>query len=128
MFCTHAGCREVIPFDKAYCSKHIDLHKPKSNYKERLERDSQYIYFYKSKSWRNMSKLHRINHPICKRCYEERGIVKKVDVVDHIIEIKDDWNKRLDGTNLQSLCHSCHNFKTNEEKRKRSTPKSKGGM
>jgi 5-methylcytosine-specific restriction protein A len=39
--------------------------------------------------------------------------------VDHIVERSDDDSKRLNWDNLQSLCHSCHNIKTAEEKRKR---------
>ncbi|WP_257209511.1 HNH endonuclease [Bacillus toyonensis] len=29
-----------------------------------------------------------------------------------------DWSKRLELTNVQTLCHTCHNKKTKEEKRK----------
>jgi 5-methylcytosine-specific restriction protein A len=39
------------------------------------------------------------------------------DVVDHIIPIEVDWSKRLDKSNLQPLCHSCHAKKTADDVR-----------
>ncbi|PAE58568.1 HNH endonuclease, partial [Bacillus licheniformis] len=31
------------------------------------------------------------------------------DMVHHIVEVKQDWSKRLDLSNLESLCNACHN-------------------
>ena len=53
----------------------------------------------------------------------EIDITKPADVVDHVIELTDDWSKRLDPDNLQSLCHVCHNSKTRHERKKRRTNK-----
>jgi 5-methylcytosine-specific restriction endonuclease McrA len=50
--------------------------------------------------------------------------MRKGDVVDHIIELRDDFSKRLDVNNLQTLCYSCHNKKTKIEKAKREKRKS----
>ena len=44
-----------------------------------------------------------------------KGIVKKADLVDHIVPIREDWSKRLDSTNLQSLCYRCHREKTRKD-------------
>ncbi|TWK49239.1 hypothetical protein CHCC20347_1522 [Bacillus paralicheniformis] len=30
-------------------------------------------------------------------------------MVHHIVEVKQDWSKRLDLSNLESLCNACHN-------------------
>nr|WP_279388960.1 HNH endonuclease [Baia soyae] len=30
-------------------------------------------------------------------------------VLNHIVEVKEDWNKRLELSNLQSVCNACHN-------------------
>jgi len=53
------------------------------------------------------------SNPLCVEC-ESEGRTVVVDVVDHIVPIKQGGSKfGLD--NLQSLCHSCHNRKTYEE-------------
>ncbi|ELR66050.1 hypothetical protein C942_00492 [Photobacterium marinum] len=39
--------------------------------------------------------------------------------MDHVIEINDDYSKRLDWDNLKSLCYSCHSIKTHGEKKRR---------
>ncbi|MGX4764243.1 HNH endonuclease [Holzapfeliella sp. JNUCC 72] len=51
---------------------------------------------------------------MCRKCFAD-GIIRKADVVDHIIPLKVDWNRRLDPTNWQPLCHTCHNIKTRAE-------------
>lgn len=51
---------------------------------------------------------------MCENCLTH-GIIRKVDICDHIIPIKTDWSKRLDYNNLQSLCQYCHNAKTENE-------------
>lgn len=55
---------------------------------------------------------------LCQDCLKD-GKYTKADVVDHIVELKDDWSKRLDESNLIPLCHYHHNIKTIEEKKKR---------
>ncbi|UCN18389.1 HNH endonuclease [Limosilactobacillus reuteri] len=57
-------------------------------------------------------------HPLCVNC-EAHGIYRKGDLVDHIIELRDDWSKRLDTDNLQTLCYACHNRKTRQAKHRR---------
>ncbi|MEC2504384.1 HNH endonuclease, partial [Bacillus cereus] len=47
-----------------------------------------------------------------------KDIIKIGDVVDHIIPIRVDWSKRLEPSNLQTLCHACHNKKTKEDEKK----------
>lgn len=118
--CNHAGCREYVPFNETYCKKHVPKRKiyHSDTYAERIKRDGKYIKFYKSKQWENTSRIYRLNHPLCEDCLEEE-IIKKVDVVDHKIEIKDDWSKRLDRNNLRSLCHFHHNRKTRREQIRR---------
>ncbi|QBX24936.1 hypothetical protein Javan220_0032 [Streptococcus phage Javan220] len=36
-------------------------------------------------------------------------------MVDHIIPIKKDWNRRLDLDNLQASCKACNDAKANRE-------------
>lgn len=84
-----------------------------------MEKDGQYRKFYRSKLWQNLSFQYRLTHPICEECLK-LGLAVKADVVDHVIEIKDNWSKRLDESNLSSLCHHHHAIKTKRERMKRS--------
>jgi len=122
--CNHAGCSTLVDYNQTYCSKHKQEAKQNlyDNYEHRKEIGGKYFWFYKSKQWQRLSKLHRINNPMCEQCLKD-GIVRQADVVDHIIEIRDDWEKRYDEDNLQSLCHSCHWKKTKEEQEKRKAKK-----
>lgn len=55
--------------------------------------------------------------PLCRICLAN-GFVVSATEVDHIIPIKVKPNLRLVKSNLQSLCHSCHMQKTEEDKKK----------
>jgi 5-methylcytosine-specific restriction endonuclease McrA len=46
-------------------------------------------------------------------CLKE-GRYTTATIVDHIVPIRQ-GGARLDINNLQSLCHSCHTIKSNEE-------------
>ncbi|MCC4349797.1 HNH endonuclease [Limosilactobacillus reuteri] len=130
--CNHAGCGKLIPFDETYCHKH-EYKKPieyadqkerhqvnKAIYRKRMnsKHESKYLRFYKSKEWRKLSHHWLMINPLCEAC-KSHGIVRKGDVVDHIVELRDNFEKRLDEDNLQTLCYSCHNKKTKREKTKR---------
>lgn len=71
--------------------------------------------FYRTSKWRKLRAWWKQHNPLCVECIKE-GRVKEMDVVDHIIPIKQDGGK-FDHDNLQSLCHSCHNRKTANENR-----------
>jgi 5-methylcytosine-specific restriction enzyme A len=70
--------------------------------------------FYQSKLWRATRKRYIEINPLCRFC-EEKGIIKEAEVVDHIQPIEQGGAK-LDISNLQPLCHSCHNRKSNAER------------
>lgn len=97
--------------------KWIASSKKKTGYKK--QHQSENYDFYNSTAWRKLREMHIREHPICVWCLEE-GRVNGTDklIVDHIKEIKD-GGERLDGTNLQTLCLSHHNQKTNWAKAKR---------
>ncbi|UUV97987.1 HNH endonuclease signature motif containing protein [Vagococcus luciliae] len=124
--CNHASCTKLVDYDIRYCEKHEKVHST-NQYKDRMLKDEKYIKFYQSRQWRKASLLYRYKNPICEKC-ERSGKIVKADVVDHIIEIKDDFSKRLDESNFQSLCHACHNTKTNEVRLYRANnPSNHGG-
>lgn len=143
-FCNAAGCREIIPVGKRYCKKHEYIQaEVDSTYKRRRElagmTDEQrhqynkrvyrkrmatsakakhnYNRFYKSTAWRKLSHQTLLKRPVCVLCLAN-GIIKKADLVDHIVPIRADWSKRLDPENLQPLCYHCHIEKTREDRQK----------
>jgi 5-methylcytosine-specific restriction enzyme A len=105
---------------EGYCEQHKiepQQQKKEANKQyDRYKRDERSTKFYKSKAWRELRTLaYNRDNGLCLHCLRN-NIFKRADVVDHIVEIKDDWDKRLDISNLQSLCHGCHNRKTRGKK------------
>ncbi len=45
---------------------------------------------------------------LCQVCYRQ-GRVTPARTVHHIVHIKDNWGKRLDLDNLETICLECHN-------------------
>ena len=66
-------------------------------------------------AWDRLREAHLSDHPLCAHCLEEE-IVEVADDVDHIVPISVAPGRRLDPTNLQSLCRRHHNVKTAAER------------
>lgn len=88
----------------------------KESYKEYDKRvryskgNIKYSMFYKSKEWISISNYIRHKYyGLCVMCLIKYNELTPSDVVHHIEEIKENWNKRLDENNLIPLCHKCHN-------------------
>ncbi|WP_410169954.1 HNH endonuclease [Aeromonas caviae] len=115
--CSYPGCSVVSPTPR--CEKH-PYEKPKRTNIKRL--DFEYAadnsHIYNSQRWRNLRNAHIIKEPLCAHCLRYE-IITPAAVVDHVIEISDDPSRAFDPTNLQSLCASCHQVKTLEEKKRR---------
>jgi 5-methylcytosine-specific restriction protein A len=58
--------------------------------------------------WRRLRLMHLRAHPLC----VTPGCNHAAAHVDHIVSIDEAPERRLDPTNLQSLCASCHSKKT----------------
>ena len=117
--CGKSSCRVYIDYDERYCDRHKGLGDRQYNKAIRFNNENvEFTKFYQSPQWRKLSKQKRTHQPLCEHCLAA-GRIRIADVVDHIIELKDDWSLRLEWSNLQSLCHECHNTKTNLEKIKR---------
>lgn len=73
-------------------------------------------------NWDKLSKQYRAHvNGLCEEC-ARRGYAKVCDVVDHMIPVADDGEKRLSWNNLDALCHSHHNgFKRRIEEYARKT-------
>lgn len=75
----------------------------------RYEHDIKTNEFYHSSDWQSVRQLALTrDHYLCQVC-KRKGIIKQGNTVHHIVPIKDDWNKRLDLDNLETICMACHN-------------------
>ena len=57
--------------------------------------------------WRRLSERYRDNNPLCELCFMQ-GKTEPATSVHHVVSIEQDASRRLDATNLISVCESCH--------------------
>lgn len=79
------------------------------DYSQRADRQA----FYRSSDWKYIREYKLYKTPLCERC-ASNDIVNTATEVHHLLDIKDRPDLRLEITNLQSLCHECHNIITVE--------------
>jgi 5-methylcytosine-specific restriction protein A len=105
--CTHRGCPTLVEAGNGgLCPQH---QKKRHSYYDQTRSDKAHTAVYNKSAWKTARKA-ALQRDLgwCVICKE-----KPAELVDHIIEIKDGGCAYcLD--NLQSLCNSCHNIKTNE--------------
>lgn len=79
--------------------------------KTRWKYDRTAKAFYNSKIWIETSRQVLLeNDYICAMCGGE------ATMTDHIIPLKQDWERRLDRDNLQPSCKACNDAKARREK------------
>lgn len=90
-----------------------------------MERQSRNKRGYDN-NWYNLRGQHLSAFPLCVNPYNNPDCQKTASQVDHIVPFKSiDDPLRLDARNLQSLCISCHAFKTAQDqadKREKNKP------
>lgn len=115
-------CGAVTQYPNRYCDKcqKIVEKENKENQKtinkryDTNKRDNKYVQFYKSKEWRILKEKKLLaTQYMCEECQrlKEEDSTYRVCLateVHHIETLKDNWNKRLDYSNLKSLCHRHH--------------------
>ena len=104
--CSYPGCLKST--DAARCEKH-----PYDRQKDTRPNASERMY---TSEWAKASRRFRKMFPLCMAC-KIRGRVEPATCVDHIIPHKGDYGYFWDVENWQSLCWSCHNKKTQNERR-----------
>jgi 5-methylcytosine-specific restriction protein A len=109
--CRYPGCPNVS--DGAYCEKHRKAANREYN---AFTRDREAHTFYGSPEWRRLRKLKLRQTPYCEECYRQ-GRMTAARMCDHILPAREYPSRRLDVTNLQSLCLPCHRAKTNRERK-----------
>lgn len=77
--------------------------------------DNRFNSCYHSTAWKKARSTVKIrDNGLCKEYMNDKRITIGA-IVDLIILIREDWDKRLDLDNLQLLCLACHNKKTGKE-------------
>lgn len=109
--CHKIGCTNLTR--EKYCDDHKHLYQEETRqwnkYYDTYKRDQEAKAFYNSKEWQRMRRKALVrDRYLCQPCLRHKRITP-ADIVHHIVPIKDDWSKRLDINNLESICFSCHN-------------------
>lgn len=109
--CNQINCNNLTR--DSYCHIHQKEHQKRVKEQNKIykknRKDTKEQNFYNSKEWiktRNYI-LMRDNY-LCQLCFKE-GRIKPAEIVHHIEELKDAWDKRLEINNLISVCKNCHN-------------------
>lgn len=111
--CSKFGCGNLTI--TRYCKEHKQEYTNNNRYYDKYQRNKKHDRFYHSKAWEKVRDLIKIRDKgLCQHCLKEKRLVVGM-VVDHIIPLSIDWNRRLDEDNLQLLCDGCHNKKTKED-------------
>lgn len=79
--------------------------------RERIDRTAEY-----DSRWRKFSHEYRLRNPFCVECLKVGAYNSQHIHVDHIIPLEQAPERKYDGSNLQSLCRTCHSKKTAKEK------------
>lgn len=70
---------------------------------------------YVSTRWRKLRDAYIREHPLCEACARDGHTAAARDV-DHIVPLSIAPERAFDESNLQALCRSCHNAKTQAER------------
>ena len=111
--CRGKNCKNLVPMNGKYCpecAKGVAIEKQEKNKRyDHKVRDPKLVKFYHSSEWQRIRNAALIrDNRLCQECLEH-NVIKSAEIVHHIIEIKDDWSKRLQLDNCESVCKSCHN-------------------
>ena len=68
---------------------------------------AEYQHLYNRASWKRLREWQLKRAPLCAFCLD-RGTTELASVADHIKAHKGDVRLFFNGTNLQSLCKTCH--------------------
>uniref|UniRef100_UPI0040475BDE HNH endonuclease n=1 Tax=Shewanella sp. TaxID=50422 RepID=UPI0040475BDE len=120
--CSQPCCKLVATKD-GRCELH-QLKQLPSNTVRSQDRSSTTVnnHIYQSTKWRKLRARKFKEQPLCEHCYK-LNIITPTDVIDHIVAIIDDDTLAYTYSNLQALCHSCHNIKTAKETKARKYPR-----
>lgn len=112
--CKRIGCTELTRNKLGYCEEHIHIAKEKetrrNKYYDNNVRDKKYTDFYNSGEW-DRARIDTLSNynGIDLYAYYINKEIELANTIHHIIELKEDWDKRLDEDNLFPTSESNHN-------------------
>ncbi|KUP32855.1 HNH endonuclease [Bacillus halotolerans] len=105
--CKAQGCKALTR--DGYCLDHSNVQHEETKHYNKHSRNKTITSFYKSTDWKRTRQLALIrDNYLCQHCLKDHCFTP-ADMVHHIVEVKEEWAKRLDLDNLVSLCNACHN-------------------
>lgn len=110
--CSRRGCMKITKDGSKYCELHKDFELERyKEYKRRKKNDKDYNKannFYCSDSWIRLRDLMRSEYlGMCVVCWAKNRH-RELHTIHHIEELKDNFERRLDASNLIAVCSSCH--------------------
>lgn len=111
--CNYVGCNSLIKYKEKYCEKHahIEAEKKKDRHKhyDAHRKDDKFWKFYRSKEWLKVREiiLRRFYYIDIYAYFIDEEIIR-ANTCHHIIEIKEDWSKRLSLINLFPCSEGSH--------------------
>ena len=112
--CRISGCAAYSCDDDNCLNKKQGTHKPKEDKDPHLRGALSRSKAYSTARWGKVRKSQMSKAPLCQRCLSFDLVTTATDV-DHQVPHKGDRKLMWDAGNLQSLCRSCHSWKTQEE-------------
>lgn len=135
--CRYPGCHAMVKYPHHYCKQHFE-HEAEylaSRMKWARSRQKSYVHryntvtrnrnkvkqdqynFYRTKQWQDLRQmvLGRDNF-VCRYC-QTIGRIVPSKTVDHIVPLEVAPNKKVDISNLATICGKCHRLKTDWEQR-----------
>lgn len=108
-YCNHQGCNTLVPQGTLYCKAHTRTRAEANKEYDKYTRDKKRKSFYSSAEWKSAKTLARIrDNGIDVYLFVTTGEVVAADVVHHIVELKEDYSKRIDLSNLISVSSATH--------------------
>ena len=115
-YCNRTGCNRLVPQGVKYCEVHTITDKAAENRQRHKDydahcRNQEAKQFYNSTAWKTLRErvLARDNHIDIYLYVMEKRIVP-ADTVHHIVELSEDYTKRLDIDNLISISEATHSM------------------
>ena len=114
-YCNRTGCHKLVPYGVRYCDAHT-IDRAMENHARHKEydahcRDQKAKKFYNSSEWRAIrQKVLARDAGIDIYLYIVEGRIVPADTVHHIVELSEDYTRRLDMDNLISVSDGTHSM------------------
>ncbi len=109
--CNYYGCHKVINYSEKYCDEHKKEYTQRHKTYDELRRNKKSAEFYHSDPWLKTREavLNKFNSIDIYAYYVDNEILS-ANTAHHIIEVNEDWSKRLSIDNLIAVSDKSHNI------------------